>query len=46
MKKVEKNKTKKEAYTKPEVYTHEPLRNITAIGPDVMPPSVPPSGGF
>ena len=37
---------RKEAYTKPEVYTHEPLRNITAIGPDVMPPSGPPSGGI
>jgi hypothetical protein len=24
---------KKEAYTKPEVHTHEPLRNITADGP-------------
>ena len=37
---------KKDPYTKPEVYTHEPLRNITAIGPDVMTPSVPPSGDF
>ncbi len=36
---------RKEAYTKPEVYTHEPLRNITARGPDVTPPDGPP-GGF
>jgi len=33
MKKVEKNKTKKEAYTKPEVHAFEPLRNITAGAP-------------
>ena len=37
---------KKEAYTKPMLYTHEPLRNITARGPDGTAPSVPPSGGF
>ena len=35
---------KKDAYTKPEVYTHEPLRNLTANGPDVMSPSGAPSG--
>ena len=28
---------KKEAYTKPEVFTHEPLRNLTANGPDMRP---------
>ena len=28
-----KHRSGKEAYTKPEVYTHEPLRNITAQGP-------------
>ena len=32
---------KKEAYTKPEVYTHEPLRNITANGPDVAQTVIP-----
>ena len=36
----------KETYTKPEVFTHEPLRNITANGPDVMPtPRTPTPGG-
>ena len=36
MKKAQSQK-QKEVYTKPEVFTHEPLRNITAIGPDVLP---------
>ena len=32
---------KKETYTKPEVYTHEPLRNITAEGPGMDPTANP-----
>ena len=32
-----KHGTKKGPYTKPEVYTHEPLRNITAEGPNMFP---------
>jgi len=32
---------KKEAYTKPEVFTHEPLRNITARGSDMDSTRIP-----
>jgi len=28
-----KHNSRKEVYAKPEVFTHEPLRNITAEGP-------------
>ena len=41
MKKAQSQK-KKEVYTKPELFTHDPLRNITADGPNGNPPPVTP----